>query len=1059
MGSHSITRVSTYQGSGATQELTASYRPEVDTSSIDEKKLLWKVDLHVIPWLTVLYLFSFLDRGSIGNAKLYGLEADLGITDRQYLLCLSMFFLPYALFEVNGETIRFAKFTCAHAHCASCAQPTSNVFLRRLKPSIWLSCMMLLWGTLMVSLLSFLDVTIEPNTTATDSTRYSEELRWTTHWYRRSETGFRVAVFFSSATIAGAFSGLLAAGIAKMDGIGGRPGWAWIFILEGIATVVLAFASFWMIEDFPDNAKFLTDTERVYVIRRLQADSKQSASGEEFKREYVWQSLRDWKTYVAMGLYMGFDGPLYAFSLFLPSIINELGYTATGANLLSVPVYVWGCLMTCVIGYLGDRTGRRCYINLTLFTVGLAAYIILVVSKSPGLSYFATYLAVSAIYPTIPWVANNVEGTYKRSVTLGMAIGFGNLNGAVTANIYRAKDRPWYRLGHGIVLMYIAIGLISTVVYAMFLARENRIRDQGKRDELIEGIENKHANEENGRYSSVENARLHKGDAWSGFRLNSGFEEIIEHAVEERIGIHTPVLPKKVRNAGHQRSGRFDTPLYSFSSDQPGTLRSPTSSMASSPPTSSPSISKEHVPTHDLETPLYRPDVDVATVDERKLMWKVDLHVMPCLTILYLFSFLDRGSIGNAKLYGLEADLGMTNVQYLITLSMFFVPYALFETLHGIAKDFGGLLTLRLLLGLAEAGLYPVLNRGSSSWYKRSETGFRVAFFFSSATIAGAFSGLLAAGIAKMDGIGGKPGWSWIFILEGLATVVVAIASFWIIEDFPDNAKFLSEEERVFIIRRLQGDSKQSAAGEEFKSHYVWQSLKDWKTYVAMGLYMGLDGPLYAFSLFLPSIINELGFTATRANLLSVPVYVWGCIMTFLIGYLGDRTGRRYYINLALFAVGLAAYIILLASRSPALSYFSTYLAIAAIYPLIPNSIAWVANNVEGSYKRSVTLGMAIGFGNLNGAVTANIYRAVDRPWYRLGHGIVLMYIAIGLICTIIYAVFLSRENRIRDQGKRDEVIEGVDTKTGDMENGVFKSVEDARRYKGDAWSGFRYTV
>jgi hypothetical protein len=79
----------------------AVYRPDIDVSQVDERKLMRKVDLHVIPWLTVLYLFSFLDRGSIGNAKLYDLETDLNITDRQYLLCLSMFFIPYALFEAS----------------------------------------------------------------------------------------------------------------------------------------------------------------------------------------------------------------------------------------------------------------------------------------------------------------------------------------------------------------------------------------------------------------------------------------------------------------------------------------------------------------------------------------------------------------------------------------------------------------------------------------------------------------------------------------------------------------------------------------------------------------------------------------------------------------------------------------------------------------------------------------------------------------------------------------------------------------------------------------------
>ena len=88
--------------------------------------------------------------------------------------------------------------------------------------------------------------------------------------------------------------------------------------------------------------------------------------------------------------------------------------------------------------------------------------------------------------------------------------------------------------------------------------------------------------------------------------------------------------------------------------------------------------------------------------------------------------------------------------------------------------------------------------------------------------------------VAKIphDGIGGKPGWAWIFILEGLLTVLAGFASFWIIQDFPDTAKFLTEEERTLVIRRLQQDDQFSAAGESLKLKYIWQSLLDWKTWV-----------------------------------------------------------------------------------------------------------------------------------------------------------------------------------------------------------------------------------
>lgn len=128
-----------------------------------------------------------------------------------------------------------------------------------------------------------------------------------------------------------------------------------------------------------------------------------------------------------------------------------------------------------------------------------------------------------------------------------------------------------------------------------------------------------------------------------------------------------------------------------------------------------------------------------------------------------------------------------------------------------------------------------------SCWYKRSEFGIRAAIFFSAAAVAGSFGGLLAAAIVNMDGLGGKPGWAWIFILEGLATVVIGVLSFWMVHDFPDDAKFLSEADRRRVVRRLKEDKQSSAEHEEFKMKYFKMALTDWKTYTGMIIYMGCD--------------------------------------------------------------------------------------------------------------------------------------------------------------------------------------------------------------------------
>ena len=115
--------------------------------------------------------------------------------------------------------------------------------------------------------------------------------------------------------------------------------------------------------------------------------------------------------------------------------------------------------------------------------------------------------------------------------------------------------------------------------------------------------------------------------------------------------------------------------------------------------------------------------------------------------------------------------------------------------------------------------------------------------------------------------------------------MLIGIASYWLVHDFPDNAKFLSDDDRKRVLRRLKADGQSSAEHEEFKMAYFWASVKDWKTWAFAIIYMGCDGSLYAFSLFLPSIIQQLypGISSTRANLLSVPPYAGKCSHNALV--------------------------------------------------------------------------------------------------------------------------------------------------------------------------------
>jgi hypothetical protein len=319
-------------------------------------------------------------------------------------------------------------------------------------------------------------------------------------------------------------------------------------------------------------------------------------------------------------------------------------------------------------------------------------------------------------------------------------------------------------------------------------------------------------------------------------------------------------------------------------------------------------------------------------------------------------------------------------------------------------------------------------SKSNPNRYKRNEFGTRAAIFFSAAALSGSFGGLLAAAIQNMDGLGGKPGWAWIFIIEGILTIVVGFMSFKFVYDFPDEATFLSDDDRARVLLRLKRDMQHSAEHEEFKIAYLWAALSDWKTYVGMLIYMGPLMPLYSFSLFLPTIISNLGFTTTQSivknQLLSVPPYATAAVLTVVIGFWSDSVHRRGIFNLCLAPIGIVGFVMLIASDRPGVQYAGTFLGALAIYPTIPVIIAWIANNVEGVYKRGIVLGFVIGWGNLNGIVSSNIF--FHAPRFYEGHSTVIGYMFISIFCGSALMMFLlSRENKKRVSGQRDVWIEG----------------------------------
>lgn len=382
---------------------------------------------------------------------------------------------------------------------------------------------------------------------------------------------------------------------------------------------------------------------------------------------------------------------------------------------------------------------------------------------------------------------------------------------------------------------------------------------------------------------------------------------------------------------------------------------------------------------------------------ERQLLRKLDLCIIPVVMLLYIFSFLDRINIGNARLYGLETDLGLKGNDYQTAVSLLFVTYILSElpsnlilksyvrpsrwisfittawgiiaTLTGLCHNYAGLIVCRLFLGLVEGGLFPGLAVYLTFFYTRHDLGVRIGYLFVSAALAGAFGGLLAYGIGFMDGVAGLRGWRWIMIIEGLPTFVLGVACWWILADGPDTAFYLSEEEKRLIVAR---HAAQTGVTDHFEWKDVRKGLEDWKIYAFTAGQFCMDNMLYGYSTFLPTIIKGIQphASSATANLLTLPCYALGAICYMAAARYSDWRQSRGPVVVLFAIISVVGYGMLISDSGAGVHYAGCFLVAIGLYVSVGIPLAWLPSNNPRYGKRTTATGLQLTIGNTSGILS-----------------------------------------------------------------------------------------
>ncbi|ORY13834.1 pantothenate transporter liz1 [Clohesyomyces aquaticus] len=455
-------------------------------------------------------------------------------------------------------------------------------------------------------------------------------------------------------------------------------------------------------------------------------------------------------------------------------------------------------------------------------------------------------------------------------------------------------------------------------------------------------------------------------------------------------------------------------------------------------------------------TPEYR------TEAERRLRKKIDTRLLPMIILMYIMNYLDRNNIAAVRLAGLQDELQLTSTQYQTVISILFVGYILMQIpsnlflnktgrpaiylpvcmiiwgiisgATGATHTFGGLVVCRFFLGFIEAAYFPGCLFYLSSWYTRSELGFRTAVLYSGSLVSGAFGGLVTAGItSNMNGTKGLRAWRWVFIIEGAITVVIACAAFFILPNFPRTTPWLTEEERQLAHFRLQEDVGEEdwtdSASQSF-FHGLKLALLDVKTWILTIMLLAIVSSASVTNFF-PTVVKTLGYGNVQTLLLTAPPYVLAVITTYLNAWHADKTGERFYHIALPLCVGVFSFILAAATHSTAPRYVAMMLMVPGIYTGYVVALAWISNSLpRPAAKRAAALAFINAISNTSSIYASYMYpqpKGKKQPDLTIPLSVDCATAALAIVMAVIMRIVLQRLNKKLDRGEHVEgAINGV---------------------------------
>ncbi len=356
--------------------------------------------------------------------------------------------------------------------------------------------------------------------------------------------------------------------------------------------------------------------------------------------------------------------------------------------------------------------------------------------------------------------------------------------------------------------------------------------------------------------------------------------------------------------------------------------------------------------------------------DPARTMRRVFWRMIPFLFVLYVCAYLDRVNLSFAAL-SMRRDLGFSDTVYGAGAGLFFISYAIFEipanlillrlgprrwmaiimvawgiissAMAVIHSPFGFYL-LRFLLGVAEAGFFPGIILCLTRWFPAAHRARAFAFFITAAPAAGIIGAPISTLLLRLDGIAHIAGWKWLFIGEGAPSIILGIATLFVLTDSPEEAHWLLPSEREWLVAEVSAHHHHAHAthlGHAFRSLAVW---------MLAAIYFAMSVAFYALTLWLPIVVKNLTHSGDLSviALTTVP-YVLAATCMLLVARSSDLTGERKWHLIVSLIVAAVAFIASAALANPILSLIAIFLATGFVWGTVAPFWTFPASLLRGT--------------------------------------------------------------------------------------------------------------